>query len=511
MIIGIDQEITDPVLHYQILKQFQNDIKDIKDKKDKNLIELVDKTIIGEYVDSQHIIFVEKPYLVYFSGPLTNIKKILPDQNTIPTSEQLQQIRYLENTEGTVIVYTNLDTGIVFRQKHKSIWYILIRVMREGLRHFTKEVKTEIIISKVFGIFKKRSNDFLALTDEDFAKWYVLLKNFVLFIKQSKYDFPDIDFTKIGMATIFHEFSNTDPVTIIENQPQIQLPTTYEEPLETPILADYVKTLYDNGMKVCVIMRGPTGSGKSYSVNRLKTVIDTDRDGIHCFSTDDLFMVNGEYKFDANKLDTLHNQNFQNFKNAVVNNTKAICVDNTNILHHDYAKYIDLARNNGYVTVILQCKKLSPEVLMARSSHNVPINSIIARCKKYVFVDPQYSGIFFSEDTIGGLLNECEIGYEPIQKTPLHVTLFFGRDQINSPTCKSIPIGKQFTVNVVSFCTSKAGKFFKVLIDGFEDRTNLHITLETNEGYKPVEVGRMPSEISFNINKEISGIFGPIY
>lgn len=505
VIVGINEDLSlkSTELHYNMLRMFQRDItatnSDIKTS-------LINRTIIGEYVDGQHIVHVENPYLVYFSGPMTNVKRLLPDQFTLPTLKQLQQLRNLENIEGSVVVYTNLETGTIFRQKHKTVWYILIRVMREGLRHYNKQTDTKIILTKVYGIFKKRSDDFLALTEDDFAKWYVVLKNFILFVKQSKYDFSDLDVQKLGIGTVFHEFMNTDPnqYSIQEDNyhPQQEV---FQEPLETPALYSYVQSLIDSGIKTCIIMRGPSGSGKTTVVKKLVGMFPD----LQVHSTDNLFFDNGEYKFDASKLELMHGQNFKNFRQSVVDEAQSVCVDNTNILIHEYSSYIELARNNGYVTVVLQCKKLEPEVLFARTTHNVPMNSIIARTKKYQFVNPLYSGIFFKKDQIDELLKSY--GYQPKQTSPLHITLFYGRDQINSAECTAIPIGKEYTVNVVSLCTSIAGKFLKVSVEGFENHANLHITLETFEYFKPVDVGILPADTFVEINAQINGVFGPIF
>lgn len=131
---------------------------------------------------------------------------------------------------------------------------------------------------------------------------------------------------------------------------------------------------------------------------------------------------------------------------------------------------------------------------------------------KYTFIDPVYYGIFVNNKMVEDLLEPYS--YVPKQTTPLHITLFYGRDQINSVACRSIPIGTAFKVVVDSFCTSKAGKFLKVSIVGLDDLVsakNLHITLETSEGFKPVDVGTNPAETTIKIEKEINGIFGPIY
>lgn len=520
IVVGIHEDIKGLELHHGILKKFQTDVSNIVD-----LDSLVNKTIIGEYIDGRHIIFVEKPYLVYFSGPLMNIGRLFPDQTTIPTVEQLEHIRNLENSEGAVITYTNLDTGIVFRQKHKSIWYILIRVMREGLRHFKKDTPVDIILTKVYGIFKKRSDDFLNLSDANFIKWHEILQNFILFIKHSKYEFTDLDNQNLGIGAVYHEFVNCDPsgynfpeeYTDTSITRRIELITRHNashiasqpfDSLENPELVRYIEALHGKGIKICVIMRGVTGSGKSTCIKALTELLPE----LVSFSTDDLFKIDGVYTFDPKKLGVMHDKNFENFKNAVLlENKPIVCVDNTNIEYFEYSRYIELAKNNGYVTVVLQCKKYSAETLASRSTHEVPIQFIIPKVQKYKFVEPSYMGIFLNTDEIKELLKQPkEVGFDfiPKQTTPLHITLFYGRTQINSEACKAIEVGKEFDINIYGLCTSKAGKFLKVAIENFD---NLHVTLETFETFKPVDVGIFPAETTIATIILTTGIYGPIY
>ncbi len=478
IVVGIDEKIEDSLLHHNILKEFQ---KDIIHNFNYN------ETIIGEYVDGQHIVCVNKPSLVYFSGPVITVKKILPDQNTIPTTDQLNYLRSIENTEGVVIVYTNTDTGVVFRQKHKSIWYILIRVMREGLKHYNKNISTNTIVSNVYNIFIKRSDDFLKLSETDLSKWADILYKFVLFIKQKEYEFSDLDMQKLGIGIIFDEFSKVKDNIKEEGKEEWKEEETEEkkeiniyDQLNIPSYGEYLEKLYTMNIKFCVIMRGLTGSGKSTLAKNLTSLYNT-----QVFSTDDLFTVDGKYNFNHDKLKEFHDKNYSNFKEAIDNKVLSVCVDNTNITFHEYHKYIEYAKNNGYVTVVLDFKQFDSNILVSRSVHGVPLTNIISKNKIYKFTKPAYYGIFFNNEIINK--------YSPKQKTPFHITIFHKTDYI----------GKEFTIKVDSICTNKAGRYLSI-----ED---LHITLETFDGYKPVDVGKYLPEITTKLELELKGVFGPIY
>jgi predicted kinase len=483
VIVPLDKDITGTGLHYDILRQVQKDIN-------KDISQLLDKTTIGEYVDGQHIVWTDTKYMTYFSGPLENIKRLFPDQNTLPSPEQLKFIRDLVGTEGAVIKYINLDTGEVFRQKHKSIWYIFIRCMREGLRHYSKTVPVKEIHSKIKGIFKKRSNDFLHLTDAELDKWNQISLNFIKFVGQSKYDFSDIDNQKMGIGIVWHEFENCgidfNSITVKESES--------EETLVSPELFGYIIDLVNFGIPVCVIMRGLSGSGKSTVVDKLSKCVST------CvYSTDQLFIKDGEYNFDKSKLAEFHETNYENFKKGVDEGALPI-VDNTNITHNEYFRYADYAKNRGYVCVFLHLKALDPELLAARSTHNVPAAAIRSKIKAYKLLSPSYYGLFIDR-------NECKI-FNPKQRTPLHVTMFFGSDEwLNLG--KSFKFGQIMTIKVISYITNKAGRCLCVEIEGFSRSTPLHITLETFSGFKPVDVGTSEPIKTIPANYEFKGIFGP--
>jgi len=562
VVVGLDDDIINPKaeLHYEILRLIQTDIHNYK-----NIDELLNKTIIGEYVDGQHIVYTDKKYMAYFSGPLCDVKLVLETQNTLPTLEQLTYIRNLENTEGVVIKYLNMDTGEIFRQKHKTIWYILIRAMRECLKHFNKNVEVNIIHSEIYSIFKKRSNDFLNLTPDQLEKWSNIANSFIIFIKNSRYSFHDLDMQQIGIGKIYNEFLNSEPrmekeirslITlhkeelirddswlvvligddglvssslVVPTQNEVnkviedhskrwrvfgkwdlgthihisapdapcQLTSISTDPVENlsdPELINYVRELYNMGIKTCIIMRGNSGSGKTTIVDKLSKLMD-----LKIYSTDSYFYKDGNYMFEKDKLCEYHNLNFDNFKKGIKNNQLSICVDNTNINFSEYVRYLEYARNYGYVTIFLQFKYIPVEILVSRSQHKIPIQVIRSKLMNYKIVSPVYYGIFIP--------NEYLLEFDPIQTTPLHITLAYGKKEIEELTIKT---GTKFNVTIKSIIKNVAGRCLLVDVD-YKTTKMLHITLETFKGYKPVDVGKFePIEIT-TVSKTIEGIFGPIY
>lgn len=475
VIVDFDNEIDNDELHYKMIEVFKNDIKNTK-----NIDEYVNQTVIAEYMDGKHIVYTEQPYIVYFYGPNKNVKNILPEQNCFPTQEQLMIIRNMENIEGVVITYTDTNTGKIYRQKHKTVWYIMLRVMRESIKKYKSRDHPDIIIRDVYEIFKKRSCDFLNLSEDVLNIWKGILKDFVYFMINNGYDYSELDYTKTGFALIFNEFINNE----------------YESSLLEPRLVAYIKSLYKNSNKFCVIMRGAPGSGKSSVVKSLGNIVTT-------FSTDDLFIKNGIYTHDRNELSKNHKINFKNFSEAL-GKIQGICVDNTSINYQDYIKYINSAVDNGYITIILQCKKLDPNLLFSRNIHGVSLEIITKYLKMYEYVSPRYYGIFFRYEDILQILE----GYTPKQKTPLHNTLFYGKDEINSEKCMNVSVGSLHSVHVISLCENNAGIYLRTTTNIHK---NGHITLESFPGYTPVEINNSPPKNEKYINKKICGIYGPIY
>ena len=135
--------------------------------------------------------------------------------------------------------------------------------------------------------------------------------------------------------------------------------------------------------KICYILRGLPGTGKSELAKNLRdTLHPTWARAGAIFSTDDLFMVDGEYQFDPAKLAEYHAKNFENanyFMYGHRNAETAICViDNTNTQSWEYEKYVEAAKKNGFMVQIISIdwKREDIPLYAERNSHGVPEEAI---------------------------------------------------------------------------------------------------------------------------------------
>jgi len=117
-------------------------------------------------------------------------------------------------------------------------------------------------------------------------------------------------------------------------------------------------------------MRGVPGSGKSTRAR----VLAGDNGRIH--STDDYFMVRGEYCFDGSLLAAYHERNFQAFTESLRQGIPVVVCDNVNAKRDHFVRYAEAAIQAGYVVRIEKLPHPSPEVAASRSAHRVPVRTI---------------------------------------------------------------------------------------------------------------------------------------
>ena len=109
--------------------------------------------------------------------------------------------------------------------------------------------------------------------------------------------------------------------------------------------------------KTLYIIRGVPGSGKSTLAHQLTK---------HVVETDDFMMVDGEYKYDKDKVYACHKKCFNKVLDYMAHNVSPIAVSNTFIKKKDYKPYVDLAKEFGYDVEIKVCNGDYKNI------HNVP-------------------------------------------------------------------------------------------------------------------------------------------
>ena len=123
-------------------------------------------------------------------------------------------------------------------------------------------------------------------------------------------------------------------------------------------------------MNIAYIMRGVPGSGKSTVAKLLK--------GKHgaIYSTDNYFCKEGVYYFNPTHLERYHRENFNAFSFAVKHGIHVVICDNTNVKLEHYEPYARVAREAGYLVVIVILPHPDPHVAAMGNEHGVPEYSI---------------------------------------------------------------------------------------------------------------------------------------
>ena len=143
--------------------------------------------------------------------------------------------------------------------------------------------------------------------------------------------------------------------------------------------------------KICYILRGLPGTGKSMLAQALKDGAEKLKGYSAIFSTDDFFMVDGEYQFDPTRLGEYHGNNLDEatfFMERCSPVPVARCIiDNTNTQHWEYEKYIESAQNNGFMVQIISIEWLSSCIPLyaERNSHGVPIEAIYRMAARWEY------------------------------------------------------------------------------------------------------------------------------
>ncbi|XP_060076188.1 2',3'-cyclic-nucleotide 3'-phosphodiesterase-like [Ylistrum balloti] len=160
------------------------------------------------------------------------------------------------------------------------------------------------------------------------------------------------------------------------------------------------------------IMRGPPGSGKSSLVRKIESLY---KSTVVC-SADNYFMSeDGQYKFNASQLPYAHKDCQDKAKAACSRGNKVVVIDNTNTKRWEMKAYVEMAKANHYVVIIVEPRtkwRYDAEELARRNSHGVKAEDIRKKLQGYQESDPYYFGWFLTVSDSVHLKNiakECVI------------------------------------------------------------------------------------------------------
>ena len=130
-------------------------------------------------------------------------------------------------------------------------------------------------------------------------------------------------------------------------------------------------------MKRLIVLRGLPGSFKSTLANSFK------EEGAVVFSTDNFFMVNGEYKFTPELIKEAHTWNKMNALKAMFSSFPFIVIDNTATKWYEVEDYVNMGLKYGYEIDFLEPDnpdRFNVDLCFERNTHNVP-KEVIQRMK----------------------------------------------------------------------------------------------------------------------------------
>ena len=140
---------------------------------------------------------------------------------------------------------------------------------------------------------------------------------------------------------------------------------------------------------LAIIMRGLPGSGKSHWVDAFLASY-SDGEAIRrrgYFSTDDCFICEGEYRFDASKLSEYHQLNLTGFIQALSRREPVVICDNTNMAHWEFMAYDAAAKAMGYQVRILligdPLDKAHHALCAERNQHGLGLRQIQAMASQF--------------------------------------------------------------------------------------------------------------------------------
>jgi predicted kinase len=154
------------------------------------------------------------------------------------------------------------------------------------------------------------------------------------------------------------------------------------EPIYEYLPSNFQRTVdrINGGERVCVVLRGLPGSGKSYIAKALvSSTVKSSNPNDHIISADDFFLQNGRYQYDVSKLSQAHQFAQQLFCKRASLGYSPLIVDNTNKEYWEMSFYIKVAIQNQYhIEIMMPVTPWSWNAnrLAQKNKHSVPMDKI---------------------------------------------------------------------------------------------------------------------------------------
>jgi len=107
---------------------------------------------------------------------------------------------------------------------------------------------------------------------------------------------------------------------------------------------NWMQKMSQQQQKLFVIVRGPSGSGKSRMIKEIGK-------NVPVFSTDDFWMINGTYQFDEERIGEAHSWNQGRVEEAMQGSVPIVILDNTNTQFWEMKPYVQMAQQYDYETI----------------------------------------------------------------------------------------------------------------------------------------------------------------